>query len=443
MALAGYIVEETAGKPFHEYVEESIFKPLGMERSTFRPGPEQRRNLATGYDYSSDRYEAKAFDWDMGYPASMLVTTGTDMARFLIAHLRAGRSMGDHLLEASTFEVMHAMHFTHHPRMAGCALGFFERNQYEQRILEHSGHWTGTVSQLCIVPEAGVGFFFSLNCEKGSHIRLSLVNSVLEHLFPLPPADKTVYALKDYKERAHRYRGAYRSTRTAQTTVEKVAALFEEVEVSTSQEGYVLFGSLPYVEVELGLFEPVSSLLLMAPGPMAFREDDQGRVTHLTVGRYAYEKLAWYETISFQAGLVVGLGAVFLLAITLWPAVHLFRRRRRKTGNRKMQTAGRWLAWATCLLNLAFPVILYLVVKDALGENGGEFAYGMPLYAALLQAIPHLTTLMTLIMVALTALFWFKRWASGFGRLWFTLVTLAAALYVPLLLYWNLLGYQY
>src|SRR6185369_15089245 len=34
-ALAGYIVERVSGLPFNQYIEENIFKPLGMTHSTF------------------------------------------------------------------------------------------------------------------------------------------------------------------------------------------------------------------------------------------------------------------------------------------------------------------------------------------------------------------------------------------------------------------------
>ena len=38
-ALAGYIVERVSGRPFNEYVEENIFKPLGMDSFNFSPAP--------------------------------------------------------------------------------------------------------------------------------------------------------------------------------------------------------------------------------------------------------------------------------------------------------------------------------------------------------------------------------------------------------------------
>ena len=38
VSVAGYIVERISGKPFYEYVNENIFEPLGMERSSLKPG---------------------------------------------------------------------------------------------------------------------------------------------------------------------------------------------------------------------------------------------------------------------------------------------------------------------------------------------------------------------------------------------------------------------
>ncbi|WII36573.1 serine hydrolase domain-containing protein [Paenibacillus thiaminolyticus] len=50
-ALAGYIVERVSGQPFAEYVEQHIFAPLGMSRSSFlQPLPEAlAQDMAKAY----------------------------------------------------------------------------------------------------------------------------------------------------------------------------------------------------------------------------------------------------------------------------------------------------------------------------------------------------------------------------------------------------------
>ena len=54
-ALAGYIVERVSGRPFEDYIDESIFKPLGMTQSTFRqPLPERLQpQMSMGYRRAS------------------------------------------------------------------------------------------------------------------------------------------------------------------------------------------------------------------------------------------------------------------------------------------------------------------------------------------------------------------------------------------------------
>src|SRR6266496_2464755 len=90
-SLAGYIVERVSGRPFNEYINENIFKPLGMTHSTFvQPLP------ATLAPYMSDGYQIasdgpKPFEMVVAFPAGSLSSTATDMAQFMMAHLQDGQ----------------------------------------------------------------------------------------------------------------------------------------------------------------------------------------------------------------------------------------------------------------------------------------------------------------------------------------------------------------
>src|SRR5207302_10753143 len=55
-ALAGYIVQRVSGKPFEQYVQDNIYTPLGMQRSTFvQPLPENLKSMmSNGYKKASD-----------------------------------------------------------------------------------------------------------------------------------------------------------------------------------------------------------------------------------------------------------------------------------------------------------------------------------------------------------------------------------------------------
>ena len=93
-ALAGYIVERVSGRPFNEYVEENIFKPLGMIHSTFRQPlpPTLAPSMSNGYQLASDG--PKPFEVVVPFPAGSMSSSAADMARFMLAHLQDGK-LGD------------------------------------------------------------------------------------------------------------------------------------------------------------------------------------------------------------------------------------------------------------------------------------------------------------------------------------------------------------
>lgn len=163
-SLVGYIVEKTAGVPFDRYVEENVFRPLGMRRSSFaRPWPpELAADLAMGYLYAG-RYRPRPAGETMFTPAAGLLTTAEDMGRFMIAHLQAGRFGDRRILAAETAEEMHRRHFAPHPRLAGLTYGFWERVQNGHRALEHMGEGFGFANLLYLMPDANVGFFITTN----------------------------------------------------------------------------------------------------------------------------------------------------------------------------------------------------------------------------------------------------------------------------------------
>ena len=87
-----------------------------------------------------------------------------------------------------------------------------------------------------------------------------------------------------------------------------------------------------WVEVEPLLFQRVDG-----EGYMAFRQDENGRITHLFylagaewAGLGKFEKLLWYETVTFHLSLLGFLVLVFLSAGVIWPVGYLIRRLRKQ-----------------------------------------------------------------------------------------------------------------
>ena len=93
-ALAGYIVERISGQSFSDYVNEHIFRPLGMEHTSVSPDCSDNEYVAasrkkihsyTYYDGEEDMGECRSYI--LLYPAGAATGTIQDMATFAKAFL--------------------------------------------------------------------------------------------------------------------------------------------------------------------------------------------------------------------------------------------------------------------------------------------------------------------------------------------------------------------
>jgi CubicO group peptidase (beta-lactamase class C family) len=119
--LAGHLVEQVSGRPFDQYVEEHILRPLGMDGTTFRqPIPEAlAANMATGYTYADGTLEAAPLIYQKIGPEGAMTLTPIDMAAFMIAHLHEGEYGNIRILEPTTAQDDLWVQGTYHQRTAG------------------------------------------------------------------------------------------------------------------------------------------------------------------------------------------------------------------------------------------------------------------------------------------------------------------------------------
>jgi CubicO group peptidase (beta-lactamase class C family) len=197
--VAGYVVERVSGESFPDYIQRHILNPLGMTRSSFLvPLPEAlRADLAIGYDLASTAVplppEANIAEI-RGDPAGGLVTTGADLARFMVAHLDHGRIPGGQLLASETADRMHAATFAPFPGAQTTSLGFFGGDYNGRRIVLHDGDATGFHSDMQLLLDDGVGFFSSVNSDgtggllgAAYQFRVAFFRRFMDRYFPAPP----------------------------------------------------------------------------------------------------------------------------------------------------------------------------------------------------------------------------------------------------------------
>ena len=436
--LAGYIVERVSGQPFEQYMQQHILQPLAMRHSTFAQQlpPDLAAQLAVSYAYD-DTYHAKPFEYFQIAPAGGLSATATDIAQFMIAHLQDGRAGDANILETATAQDMHRQYFTNDPHVNGMTYGFAEMTLNGQRLLMHPGTTNDEVfsSLLALLPEHKVGLFVSYTSASGGAAKSELLQAVLDRYYsvsvpatPAPPAG--------FAQRASQFTGSYQSTRMASTTIEKIGALLAPaITVSATADGYLTLAGLSqaptqWVEVAPLLFRQVDS-----QETLAFRADEPGQITYLFRGNLpivGYRKLAWYEPIRLQYGLLAGSGVLFLSTLVVWPIGWLVVRRKGAPCPR-LAVLARWLAWAISALYLLFLVLFVVGIRDLSIT---------PLAKAAL-AVALVATALTAGMVACAGIAWQRRYWSLTGRAHYTLVTLGALAFIWFLNHWNLLGFRY
>ncbi len=442
-ALAGYLVEVISGVPFAQYVDEQILQPLGMHRSSFGLPPHLARDLAVGYEYTNGAYQPVAFDYFNVAPAGSLITTATDIARFMMAHLAEGRYGNVRILNAATVQEMHRQHFTHHPRLPGFAYGFYEHFQNNRRAIKHDGGWRGFSSVLVLLPGQKLGVFVAYNTYRtstGLFPPHELVTQFLNHYYPAPEKPVPLQPRTDMPNGFDRFTGSYRCTWYSRRTVLKLAAWSGAVRVTGSSVGALTVGSRPLVEVDPLFFQRVD-----ADGSVAFRADPDGRITYMFTDQDcqpggAYEKLAWYEGPDFHLFLIGFFVLIFLSAHLVWAVGSLIRRLRRR---RPAAPRPARRAWGPAGLISTLNLIFLIGLDRAVFGNGWDFAYGMRPVAIAWLCLPVVATFLTPLLPILAVLIWKYRYWSVIGRCHYSLVTLAALLYIPFLLYWNLLGFRF
>jgi CubicO group peptidase (beta-lactamase class C family) len=219
-ALAGYIVQRVSGEPFEEYVAQHIFVPLGMTHATFAQSLPARleADMSLGYPRASD--VPQPFELVGPSPAGALSIAGTDMARFMIAHLENGEYGSARILQAHTAVLMHepAYRSVSAPQISPMALGFYCEDRNGRRIIGHEGDTQLFHSDLHLLLDEHVGVFISMNSAgKGGAagvVRHELLQGFVDRYFPaqhVPPQPTLPSAEADGRLVAGRYEEARRS----------------------------------------------------------------------------------------------------------------------------------------------------------------------------------------------------------------------------------------
>lgn len=438
-ALAAYVVEQVSGVPFDRYVEQKIFKPLSMSRSTFlQPLPANlAADMSVGYVARGRRLVPQEFELVSGaYPAGSLSTTAEDLARFLLAHLARGDLEGNAILRAETADRMHTLSSSVAPGFSGMAHGFMHTMTGGGPMLYHGGDTLFFHTFAAILPEQRFGFFISTNTDSGNAMVVEFVTDLLARFFPAVPGRERARGL-DNPDPSHRFEGTYLCDRHSESEPARLAMLGMTITVSPAPEGGLLVKSFVrpaperYVQVGHNLFQQEGG-----GEQVVFLEDAQGAVRSVVLG--VLPVMSFSKPSGLDRPLVTGaafLFAILMLLVSLVvPPTGLLSRMKRFRAFGEERTAGRM-----GLLLIAVWLAFFLSV--VLAYSGGALALtSTSLGKKTVPFLPYAGLLVSLMAGGLAVNAWRKRLWGPLRRVQYSALVASTFVLFGLLAHWKLIA---
>jgi len=176
---AGEILSSLSGRPWEDFVRDSIFLPLGMKESnTSVRALNGREDVATPHIV----YEGKPLpvpyrNVDNMAPAAAVNSSVYDLAQWLRMWLRGDSTSGIRRISPATQHEILSAHTSLPISLRGrkmlpsrhfsaAGLGWFLMDYHGRKVQTHSGGMDGMISQIAVVPEEKLAFAILTNSVK-------------------------------------------------------------------------------------------------------------------------------------------------------------------------------------------------------------------------------------------------------------------------------------
>lgn len=427
-AVAAYIIEHVTGQRFEDYVRQNFFTPIGMTTATYFLPTANAVTLYHGDGKTPYSY------WHILYrPAGSINASAKDMAAYVQFYLNRGTVNSVAVSPASDIDRMENPTSTwaaHDGLKAGYGLSNYWSFQDGYVYHGHNGGVEGGLTELAYIPDAGVGYVFSINSGNGD--AFGKISKAIQKYITLKLPRPAVQPAVPVSLAAESYAGWYQPDSPRQEMMRFMEKLTGLSRV-TFQGGQMHLRGLGapsnFVPVSDRLFrfvpkegapEPVASAALLSPN---------------AEGQFIYAGAVLKRIPAWMAFTQIGLTALVLLcliAIVLyapfWIVGGLIRRRRRP-----VERGLRLYPLLAVLSLVAFVAIIMLSSTDAIRLLGTPTASSVGLCLATL-AFAALTLLSTwAVVTARPEVRRSVRWFSGF-------VSLGLLIALVYLAYWGVIG---
>jgi CubicO group peptidase (beta-lactamase class C family) len=200
-AILAYVIEKITGKPYDQYLKESILLPLGMNNSNFNVRSKYPLKDTREYIFKNSKtIPVKSVTLVSG-PYGALWSSASDMVRFLRFFLRSGKPLFDEKT-ISEMETVHSSLAAKSGLQTGYALAnepAFLREKYP--FQGHDGIAGTCFSSFRYNRKLGVGFVIATNSNTDTDQIQKLIMEYLTYQFPandLPHTPIDVKAIEPF-----------------------------------------------------------------------------------------------------------------------------------------------------------------------------------------------------------------------------------------------------
>lgn len=341
-ALAGYIVQRVSGEPFEQYIARHIFRPLGMNHSTFvQPLPKQfDADMSKGYVTASG--QPKPFELISMVPAGGLSASADDLTRFMMAHLNNGSYGGAQILRPETAKLMHKTALQIVPGVPGMALGFWHEDRNGHDIIGHGGDTQWFHSDMHLILDENVGLFISVNSAGHeslvTSVRREFFDGIMDRYFPAAAAANAP-AIPSAKADAEKIAGLYYLSRRSDSNFGVVASLAQQLPIKANADGTI---SAPALVDKNGIAKKFREI-----APNRWHEvngknvfvvvKDGDRINYVTSDIFpqilVLHRVPFSRNRYFVGALLGGSALMLLLTVLFWPIKAILRWRYRQPLN--------------------------------------------------------------------------------------------------------------
>lgn len=183
-ALIGHIIARVSGRSLADFMDEEVYRPLGMTGALFDPDIDAFKRIATMYAGSGEIAPVKMSDTP---GASHGYASVRDLLRFGLFHLKAHLRDQAPILDDAAIDLMQtekdgALH--HLGSEASYGLGWFiDDTSFGLKTVWHEGGWTGASAMLKLLPSEDIAVAVLMNVYDTEFVN-RVADAVLQAMLP-------------------------------------------------------------------------------------------------------------------------------------------------------------------------------------------------------------------------------------------------------------------